>query len=367
MGISLLAMHMANELLSVPVAAASLALAAAAVVLSARWARRAAAAERLPLMGVMGAFVFAAQMINFTLPGMPGTSGHLGGGVLLAILLGPAAGIVAMAGILLVQCLLFQDGGLLALGCNILNMGVIPCLLGWCLYRVVLGPAQRASAGRQYVAAWIACLGGVAAGAGMVPIEAAASGVLRVPLRQFLGVMLGVHLLVGLCEGAITFAVIAYMRRTRPELVGLVPTEVPNQRGAAADRPGYASVTASLLVTALLLAGLLSWFASTRPDGLEWSCGQRPDVAVESVIHNDSPTVAAVEQWQNRWAPMADYTKRDEPLGRLPAAKPPEAAAPWPNPNGWRSLAGLLGTCVTLGMVYGASRWMRRKGLGIGD
>ncbi len=138
---------MANELLSVPVAGLTLALAAALVAIAAHRVRRATADDRLPLMGVMGAFVFAAQMINFTLPGMPGTSGHLGGGVLLAILLGPAAGIVTMTAILIVQCLLFQDGGLLALGCNILNMGVVPCLVGRGLYGLLLGPAAKAPLG----------------------------------------------------------------------------------------------------------------------------------------------------------------------------------------------------------------------------
>ncbi len=230
----LFAMHMANELLSVPVAGVTLAFVAVVVAIAARCARRAAADERLPLMGVMGAFVFAAQMINFTLPGMPGTSGHLGGGVLLAILMGPAAGIVTMSAILIVQCLLFQDGGLLALGCNILNLGVIPCLLGGGVYRLLLGAPGRAAAWRQYLAAWLACLVGVTAGAAMVPIEAAVSGVLRVPLSQFLGVMIGVHLVIALCEGAVTFAVVAYLRRVRPELLGLEADASP----AAAVRPG---------------------------------------------------------------------------------------------------------------------------------
>ena len=99
----MVALHMANELLDVPVAMATLALGAVAIALAAAVARRQVSAEMLPLMGVMGAFVFAAQMINFTLPGMPGTSGHLGGGVLLAILLGPAGGILTMASILIIQ------------------------------------------------------------------------------------------------------------------------------------------------------------------------------------------------------------------------------------------------------------------------
>ena len=302
-----LAMHMANELLSVPVAGITLALAAAVVAIAARLARPAAAGGHLPLMGVMGAFVFAAQMINFTLPGMPGTSGHLGGGVLLAILLGPAAGIVAMAAILIVQCLLFQDGGLLALGCNVINLGVIPCLLGSWLYRVLLGPATAAAAWRQYLAAWIACVIGVTAGAAMVPIEAAFSGVLQAPLSQFLGVMVGVHLVIGLCEGAVTFAVVAYLRRVRPELLGLDPADLaPADSPAAAHRPGYGVVTVSLLVTAVLLAGVVSWFASTWPDGLQWSYLEHRYETAEKAVHNESPLVAAVDRWQSQWSPMTD-------------------------------------------------------------
>ena len=199
-------------------------------------------------MGVMGAFVFAAQMVNFTLPGMPGTSGHLGGGVLLAILLGPSAGIVTMSAILIVQCLLFQDGGLLALGCNIINLGVVPCLLGSVVYHLTLGSPTTVPAWRQYLAAWLACVVGVTAGASMVPIESAASGVLQVPFTQFLGVMAGVHLIIALCEGAVTFAVIAYLRKVRPELMGVEPTDgttAPDHVGYGACRRvdiGYGAV-----------------------------------------------------------------------------------------------------------------------------
>jgi cobalt/nickel transport system permease protein len=351
-----LAMHMANELLSVPVAAVTLALVAVVVAIAAGRARPAGSDDRLPLMGVMGAFVFAAQMVNFTLPGMPGTSGHLGGGVLLAILLGPAAGIVTMAAILIVQCLLFQDGGLLALGCNIINLGVIPCLVGWGGYRVLLGTPARAAAWRQYLAAWMACVAGVTAGAAMVPIEAAASGVLQVPVSQFFGVMIGVHLVIALCEGAVTFAVVAYLRRVRPELMGIEPIEAP----VAAPRPGYGVVTASLLVTALLLAGVVSWFASTWPDGLEWSYLEDRYGAAEKTVRNDSPIIATVDQWQGQWSPLTDYTRRETPLGQLPADGTAQREPAWPNPDGWRSLAGLLGTIVTLSILYGVSRWMRK-------
>ena len=304
----------------------------------------------------MGAFVFAAQMINFTLPGMPGTSGHLCGGVLLAILLGPATGIVTMAAILIVQCLLFQDGGLLALGCNIINMGIIPCLLGWGLYRGLLGPPTRAAAWRQYLAAWIACVVAVTAGAAMVPIEAAVSGVLQVPVSQFLSVMIGVHLLIGLCEGGVTFAVIAYLRQVRPELMAMEPREPP----VASTRPGYFVVTASFLVTAMLLAGIVSWFASSWPDGLEWSYLGHRYAAAEKAVSNESAAVAAVDHWQRKWSPMTDYGRRQAPLGELPPDGAAEAASTWPNLNGWRSLAGVLGTIVTLGILYRASRVMRK-------
>jgi cobalt/nickel transport system permease protein len=278
--------------------------------------------------------------------------------------MGPAAGIVTMAAILIVQCLVFQDGGLLALGCNIINLGVIPCLLGGWIYRAVLGSAGSAAAWRQYLAAWIACVIGVTAGAAMVPIEAGVSGVLRVPVSQFLGVMIGVHLVIALCEGAVTFAVIAYLRQVRPELIGLETTDSP----ITAHRPGYGVVSASLLVTALLLAGVVSWFASTWPDGLEWSYLERRYGTADQNVRNESPVIATVDKWQSKWSLMTDYAKRDAPLGALPAAGATAAPAEgksntgptWPNFDGWRSLAGVLGTIITLCILFGVSRIMQR-------
>ncbi len=351
----LFAMHMANELLNLPVAGATLALAAAAVALAARRSGRTLDAERLPLMGVMGAFVFAAQMINFTLPGLPGTSGHLGGGVLLAILLGPAAGIVAMAAILIVQCLLFQDGGLLALGCNILNMGVVPCLAGWGLYRLVLGSPERAGAMRQYLAAWLACLVGVSAGAALVPVQAAAAGVLRVDLGTFWVLMVGVHLVIGLIEGLITFSVLAYLRQVRPAAVGLAVAERPGRLG----RPALAG---SLLLTAGLLAGVVSWFASGQPDGLEWTLDQ-PAADGGHVLAEPAPPVSAVSDWQARWSPLADYTRRDAPWGAAPLEQDTAAAEAAAGPDGWGSLAGLVGTALVLAALFALSRLLRRRPL----
>lgn len=190
----------------------------------------------------------------------------------------------------------------------------------------------------------------------MVPIEAAASGVLQVPLGQFLSVMIGVHLVIGLIEGAVTFAVIAYLRRVRPALMGLEADET----SVGAARPGYGVAIGSVLVTALLLAGVASWFASTWPDGLEWSYREHRYRAAETAVRNDSPLIAAVDQWQGKWSPMTDYGKRAAPLGQLPAEAGEESTSVWPNPDGWRSVAGLLGTIVTLGVLYGLARVMRR-------
>ena len=326
-----LAMHMANELLSVPVAGATLAFAAGVLVFCAHRAQRGLDAERFPLMGVIGAFVFAAQMINFPLVGLPGVSGHLGGGVLLAILLGPARAIVTMAAILLVQCLFFQDGGLLALGCNIINMGVVPAVLGYGVYRLVLGRKGAVGASRQYVAAFSAALVGVTAGAALVPIQAHLAGVLAIPTRSFLAVMVGVHLVIGAVEGAITFAVVAFVRHVRPAALGL-------DASARHDRLTRKALVVSLLVTALLLAGVVSWFASGHPDGLEWSYQEHSYDIAAPAVDNDSSAIAGVDAWQDKWAPMPDY-----------------------GPEGWTSVAGLVGTALTLILVHAAAKLLRRR------
>jgi cobalt/nickel transport system permease protein len=205
----------------------------------------------------------------------------------------------------------------------------------------------------------------------LVPVETAFGGVLQVPFSQFLGVMVGVHLLIGLCEGAITFAVIAYLRRVRPLVLGIDSETAP----ATVAGAGRHVVVASLLGTALLLAGVVSWCASTWPDGLDWSCDEYRYDASNKTIRNASSTVAAVDRWQKRWTPLTEYGRRETPLGEEPAesafpmqtdaavsgpASSETAASAWPNPDGWRSLAGILGTLATLGVLCAAARWMRK-------
>jgi len=353
-------MHMANELLSPATAFATLAVGAVAVAIAAARTRKTVPADKQPLMGVMGAFVFAGQMINFTLPGMPGTSGHLGGGVLLAILLGPSAGIVVISAVLIVQCLLFQDGGLLALGCNIINMGVVPCLLGGWLYKAVLGEPAHAKATRQYLAAWVACIAGLSAGAAMVPLETSLGDRLAIPTGDFLAVMTGVHLFIGLIEGLITFAVIAYIRAARPQALGLAMDSSAPARAKLSRR----AFGASLIATSLLLSGVVCWFASTHPDGLEWAYQKHTYAgAVSEPVRPAEGLMAAVDSWQAKWSLMADYSRRPVPLGEEPSKseKAPENPTGWGKADGWKSLAGLLGTGVTMVILYATSVVIRRR------
>jgi cobalt/nickel transport system permease protein len=333
-------MHMANELLSLPVAAGTLTLAAGALGGVCRKLSKTLDTERLSLMGVLAAFVFAAQMINIPLPGLPGTSGHMIGAVLLAILLGPHAGALAISSVVIIQCLLFQDGGLLALGCNLINLALIPTYLGYALYRSIAAwlPRDR----RRWIATLTACLITVETGAVLVVLQAGLSGVVTIPLRLFLLTMLGVHFVVGLMEGILTISILGYLQRVRPELCTAENTDAP------------ANGTRKLLLTVgictLLVAGLLSLWASDRPDGLEWSYADRPDQPeFVSVVHNDSAAVAKIDALQEHLAPLPDYSIR-----RADAA---QAAA------GWTSFAGVVGSLITMAALWLGARLLRGRRL----
>ena len=156
--------------------------------------------ERIvPLMGVMGAFVFAAQMINFAVPGT-GSSGHIVGGILLSAILGPWAALLALSSVLILQCLLFADGGFLALGCNIFNMAVLSCLVAYPLvFRPLMRPA--AAPGRIFAASVLASVAGLELGALAVTLETEASAITALPIGKFLLFMLPIHLAIGIGEG----------------------------------------------------------------------------------------------------------------------------------------------------------------------
>lgn len=169
--------------------------------------------ETVPRMGMLGAFIFAAQLVN--VPVGAGTSGHLLGGVLVASLVGPEAATLVMASVFVIQCLLFQDGGLLALGANLVNMGLSGTIGGYLLLRVLVRLLPRDIA--VFAAAWFTVVGSSA----LVSVELAASG--TVPLAASLVAMVGVHAVIGLVEGAITLAVVRFLDRVRPELLDGTP------------------------------------------------------------------------------------------------------------------------------------------------
>jgi cobalt/nickel transport system permease protein len=201
-------------------------------------------------MGVTGAFVFAAQMLNFGIPAAGGVSGHIVGGILLAALLGAAPALLTMSAILAVQCLCFADGGLLALGCNIFNMGVIPCLL---VYPAVFKPLADKYKGPGAAAAAASAVG-LSAGAFAVTLEVLVSGVAGLPFSKFASLMLPVHFVIGVVEGLATAAILCLVQRT----------------AFSAQRTARAALV-SFAVAAIIIGGGLSRFASSHPDGLEWS------------------------------------------------------------------------------------------------
>lgn len=209
-------MHIPDGFISTPVAAGGVAVAAGAVAYAVKATNRRLGEKQVPLMGVLAAFIFAAQMLNFPVAG--GTSGHFLGAALAAILLGPWVGLLIMTCVLLVQCLVFQDGGLLALGANIFNMGIVGCFLGYCIYRgiaLLMGGKRAAVLIGGGVAGWAS----VVAAALFCALELGISG--TVPLHVALPAMGSVHALIGIGEGLITAAVLALVMATRPDLMKL--------------------------------------------------------------------------------------------------------------------------------------------------
>ena len=255
-------MHMADALVAPAVAGAMYACSAAAAGYSIHQVRQEDDPKKIPVMGVMGAFVFAAQMINFTIPGT-GSSGHLCGGMMLSALLGPHAGFLTMIGVLLIQCLFFADGGLLALGCNVWNMAFYGCFVGALLiWKPIM--ARGASKKKIVIASILGCVLTLQLGALSVAIETLLSGVTELPFAVFVGTMQPIHLAIGFVEGLITAAVLCFVHEARPELLWGV-----SENGEA--RFSLGKTLGILGAVTLVVGGGLSLLASSLPDGLEWS------------------------------------------------------------------------------------------------
>jgi len=243
-------LHIPENFLSLTVSMACWLLTAAVLSIAISRTNRSLGEKQVPLMGVMAAFIFAAQMINFPVVG--GTSGHLLGGVLAAITLGPWAGMLVMTAVIAVQALLFQDGGLLVMGANILNMGLVTTAIGYGLYRGAALRNRMLKLSVAGIAAWLSVL----AGALFTSLELWLSGYAR--LQIVIPAMLGIHILIGLGEALITVAALAFILQSRPDLLG-------------EDSDSAKGSRAWMIVGGLvsLIVVLLSPLASSDPDGLE--------------------------------------------------------------------------------------------------
>lgn len=327
-------MHMADALLSPAVAGAMYACSAVAAGVSIKKLDFEKEEKTIPVMGVMGAFVFAAQMINFTIPGT-GSSGHLCGGMLLSAIVGPYAGFLTMIGVLLIQCLLFADGGLLALGANVWNMAFYGCFIGggllWHLFT-----RKGLSKGRITAASIVGCVLTLQLGAFSVSLETLASGITALPFKAFLLAMQPIHLAIGLVEGLITAAVLVFIYQARPELLqhsgGLEPT-------ARKEMP-LRKLLLIFVVLALAVAGIASLFASALPDGLEWSIAR---LTGDTELAGSATGIYQIAAWiQEKLARFPDYNFANQ------------------ESNAGTSVSGIVGAAVVMLAVFLAGKGIKQ-------
>ncbi|MCX5271856.1 energy-coupling factor ABC transporter permease [Streptomyces virginiae] len=337
-------MHVPDGFINAPVSVAAGVVAAAAVAVSLRGARRELDERTAPLAGLVAAFIFAVQMLNF--PVAAGTSGHLLGGALAAILVGPYTGVLCVSVVLLMQGILFADGGLTALGVNITVMGVVTVVVAHAIFRGLLRilPSTRRSV---TVAAFTGALLSVPAAAAAFTAVYAIGGTTDVPIGKVITAMVGVHVLIGIGEAAITAATVGAVIAVRPDLVhgarGLTTRLKLRVDGALVDAPAAAAAPAPAgarstrkvwvtgLVTALVLAGFVSFYASASPDGLE-------KVAADKGIDEKVEEHAAAN------SPLADYGVKDVDDARLSGG-----------------LAGVIGVGVTVVAGTGIFWAVRRR------
>lgn len=329
-------MHMADALVAPAVAATMYAASAAAGGYSLKKTGLEQDSRKIPVMGVMGAFVFAAQMMNFSIPGT-GSSGHICGGVLLAAILGPYEAFITMISILIIQALMFADGGILALGCNIWNMAFYSCFLGYfCIYRPILRKGY--SAKKIVIASVIANIVSLQFGAFSVVIETMLSGITDLPFSVFVTSMQPIHLAIGTVEGLVTGAVLVFIYRTRPELL---------DKNIADKRIDYRRFIIVFAAAALVTAGGLSLLASSHPDGLEWSIAKTTG---DEEIQAEGTAYSTAENIQGITALFPDYSLGED-VGDEGSAKALTG----------NSVAGMTGTAVVAVVCIGGSYVFRKR------
>lgn len=301
-------LHIPDGFLATGVSILCWVITVAILILAVRRAQAAYDERLIPLAGVMAAFIFAAQMINF--PVLGGTSGHLIGAALAFIVLGPWLGLLVMTAVLALQALLFQDGGLVVMGANILVMGIVPGFVAFGLYGLASKRGRSTKLAMGAFAAWVSVVTAALVTAILLGVSGTANVAIVAPL------MVGVHMLIGLGEALITVAALAFLMSTRPELLDV-------RQAARGGRWALAGLGIALLVV------LLAPLASAHPDGLEWVAEQQE--FIDQAL--DSP-----------FELLPDYTIPG--LGETPVST---------------ILAGLIGALVVAGLVYGMGRLLARR------
>jgi cobalt/nickel transport system permease protein len=272
--------------------------------------------------------------------------------MILAILLGPYAAFLTMASVLTVQALFFADGGLLALGCNIFNLGFFPCFIAYPLiYKKLVG--ERPTQGRILLGAMAAAILSLQMGAFGVVMETWFSGISELPFLTFVLMMQPIHLAIGIVEGLVTATVVAFVWKARPEILEMAPPL------ASAPSRSFKPVILGLVALALFTGGFLSWFASTHPDGLEWAI--KGVTGKEEVQAPSAGAHGVLAGLQEKLAFLPDYDFRK--AEGEPAAKKEES---WPDVNPGKSLAGVLGAAITLLLVgaigFGLKKYVSHHG-----
>jgi cobalt/nickel transport system permease protein len=337
-------MHMADALLSPTVGGTMWVASASTIAYCSAKVRKELDDRKVPLMGVLGAFLFAAQMINFTIPAT-GSSGHLGGGLLLAILLGPHAAFLTISSVLMVQALFFADGGLLALGCNIFNLGIFPAFIAYpFVYRPLAGKTHSSS--RVPVASMAAAITGLQLGAFSVVLETTLSGISSLPFPAFVSMMQPIHLAIGIVEGIVTAIIVGFVHKARPDIF----TEKDRRRASIMK-----SIIPAFLALALITGGFISWFASEHPDGLEWSIkkvtGKEELEGAKDGVHK------ALSGIQEKLAFLPDYNFRKPAMKTDAETAGKKTGAS----RVGKSLSGIVGALVTLGIAVLAGYMLRKR------
>ncbi|MGW0824098.1 energy-coupling factor ABC transporter permease [Streptomyces sp. NPDC002845] len=337
-------MHVPDGFINAPVSVVAGVVAAGAVAVSLRGARRELDERAAPLAGLVAAFIFAVQMLNF--PVAAGTSGHLLGGALAAILVGPYTGVLCVSVVLLMQGILFADGGLTALGVNITCMAIVTTVVAYAVFRglVKLLPRTRRSV---TVASFAAALLSVPAAALAFTLIYAIGGTTDVSIGKVATAMVGVHVLIGIGEATITALTVGAVIAVRPDLVygarglrqrlklrvngELVDTPTPEPEAVPVAARSRRKVWIAGLAASLVLAGFVSFYASADPDGLE-------KVAADQGIDEKAEEHAIAD------SPLADYGIEGITDGRLSGG-----------------LAGVIGVGVTVVAGTGVFWAVRRR------